>query len=140
MTDTPAERHARAPWYRSPWPMLILAGAAATALVVGLAVRFLADTGPGEVVDDLRHFALIFGAAAFFLSELATTTKPQQVPSLGRGLWLRLLPRLDEVPPPATPTAARWTPVSRRLATFAWVGAALWYVVAFVGWLISRAL
>lgn len=135
---TTSDSSPRAPWYRSPWPMLALAAVAVAALVIGLALRFLADPRPVEAVAELRQCALVFGMAAFIVSGYATMTTALPLPRFGRGLLLRLFPRLDQQPPPVTAAAARWTPVARTLAFVAWGGGALWYLVAGIGWLIAR--
>lgn len=139
MTTPEPARAQRAPWYRSPWPVMIVGSAALAALLVGLGLRFFTDPHPAEAVSQLRQFALIFGLGASIVSSYATTTAPGRVASFGRGLVLRVFPRLDEQPPPVTAAASRWAPIAQRLALTAWFGAAIWFVVALIGWLIGRA-
>lgn len=120
--------------------MLALAIATLIALVVGLVLRFAVDPQPEDAVGTLRQFALIGSFAALHCSRLATTTAAEQLSAFGRALVLRLFPGLDATPAPVTPAAARWTPVTQRIAAVALLGSATWFMGALIGWLATLVL
>lgn len=103
MTQAPA---AAKPWYREPWPWLLMAGPAAV-VVAGFATLYLAVTSEdGLVVDDYYRRGLAINS---------TLAREERARTLGLSATLELSPRRDRVQVRLAGATGRPLPLRLRL-------------------------